>query len=223
MFDRLEALIGKDNLDLISSKRIIVFGIGGVGGHVVESLVRSGIEDIAIVDGDTIEESNLNRQIIALRSTIGKNKVDVMKDRIFNINPMVKVQTINEIITEDDLENLHLEDYDYIVDAIDDVKVKVALAKLSLDKKFNLVMATGTAKKLDPLKLTITTLDKTKEDPLARVLRRELRGYDTSSITVLASEEKPISNDNDALGSSAFVPSCAGIAIASYIIRDIIK
>lgn len=222
MFDRLIALIGIDNLNKIRKNKILLLGVGGVGGYVAEALVRSGIENLTIVDKDTIDETNLNRQIIALKSTIGKPKVEVLKNRLEDINPDARIVPLKENITED-LASLKLEDYDYILDCIDDLKVKVALAKYCLDKKLKLIISTGTAKKMDPSKLEMTTLDKTSYDPLARRLRSSLKGYDTHKLKVLASTEAPIETENDVLGSTAFVPSSGGLLIASYVIREIIK
>ncbi len=222
MFDRLVALIGKEKLDLIKSKRILVIGVGGVGGYVLEGLIRSGVEMITIVDKDAIEETNLNRQIIALQSTLGKSKVEVMKERLEDINPHAKVEALKFFLKET-LEGLDFTKYDYVVDCIDDVKVKVSLAKYALEKELNFIMATGTAKKIDPSMLTMTTLDKTSYDPLAKKMRTLLRGYDMRKIVVLSSKEEPIQTSDGTLGSTAFVPSVGGLLIASYIIRDIIK
>lgn len=223
MFDRLEALIGKDNLNKIRDKKVLIIGVGGVGGYVVEALVRSGIESITLIDGDVVDLSNINRQIIALHSTVGQYKVDVLKTRILDINPQAKVQIKKEFIDADVISSLGLENFDYVIDAVDDLKVKVSLAKYSLENGIFLVSSMGTARKLDPTKLKMTTLDKTSYDPLAKKMRHELKGLDTKKLVVLASEENPIALDNKVLGSSTFVPSCAGLLIASYIINDIIK
>jgi len=223
MFDRLEVLIGIENLNKIKSQNIIVLGLGGVGGHAVEALVRSGIENITIVDGDKVDITNLNRQLLALHSTIGKSKVEVMKERLKDISPNIKIKPINSFITKEDIENLNLSSYDYIVDCIDDLNVKIELAKYSYEHNLKLIMSTGTAKKLHPELLEITTLDKTINDPLARRLRASLKDIDKSKITVLASKEIPIKTEDNILGSSAFVPSSGGLLIASYVINDIIK
>ncbi len=223
MFDRLIALIGKENFELIQSKKVIVLGCGGVGGYVIEALVRSGIENITIVDKDTVDISNKNRQIIALNSTIGMCKVDAMKLRLEDINEFIKVKTVKKFIKSDSLEELALDSYDYIVDCIDDVQVKVALAKYALNENFKLIISTGTAKKLHPEFLKMTTLDKTAYDPLAKKMRALLKGEKTNRLIVLASDETPKETENNVLGSSAFVPSVGGLLIASYIINDIIK
>lgn len=222
MFDRLIALIGLENFKKIGSKKVLVLGIGGVGGYTVEALVRSGITNITIIDGDIVDPTNLNRQIIALHSTIGKSKVEVMKERLLDINPEVQVKCRGEYLEESSIASIVLEEYDYVVDALDDVKVKVALIKYSIEHSINLITSTGTAKKMCPEKLEIVSLDKTSYDPLAKKLRQELRGYDIKKVKTLASKEEPVI-DGPILGSTAFVPSTGGLLIASYIIRDILK
>lgn len=223
MYDRLISLIGQEKFELLKDKKVLVIGVGGVGGYVVEGLVRSGIQDITIIDGDNVEESNLNRQIIALNSTLGKKKVEVLKSRILDINKEVHVNTIDKFLKEEDIEGLNLENYDYVVDCIDDLRVKIALAEYSYLNKINLVISTGTARKLHPEKLSITTLDKTSYDPLAKKMRQSLKKYNLHKFTVLASNEAPIETENNTLGSTAFVPSTGGLLIASYVINDIIK
>lgn len=223
MFDRLIALIGEENFRFIQSKKVIVLGCGGVGGYVVEALVRCGIRNITIVDKDVVDITNKNRQIIALDSTIGMYKVDAMKLRLEDINEFVKVKTVKKFIKSDSLEELSLGSYDYIVDCIDDVQVKVALAKYALNGNLKLIISTGTAKKLHPEFLKMTTLDKTAYDPLAKKMRVLLKGEKTNRLIVLASDEVPIETKNNILGSISFVPSTGGLLIASYIINDIIK
>lgn len=222
MFDRLISLIGEDNFNKIQKKSILVLGCGGVGGYVIEGLIRSGITNITVIDYDVIDETNLNRQIIALHSTIGQEKVEVIKKRALDINPNVNINAINGKILPNKIEGLELLKYDYVVDAIDDVKVKVELIKYALSNNVNLITSTGTAKKLHPECLSITTLDKTSGDALAKKLRNELRGYNLKHIRVLASDESSIIKGST-LGSSAFVPSTGGLLIASHIINDIIK
>lgn len=222
MFDRLITLIGKENLNLIKSKRILVLGCGGVGGYVVEGLIRSGINDITVVDKDVVDESNINRQIIALHSTIGIKKVELIKLRALDINPDVNIDIVDKQIMVNEIEKLNLCNYDYVVDAIDDVKVKVELIKYSLENNVKLIVSTGTAKKMHPECLSITSLDKTSGDPLAKKIRSLLRGYKINKVIVLASTEPPLIGGSK-LGSSAFVPSVGGLIIASYIINDIVN
>jgi len=222
MFDRLIKLIGENAFNEIQQKNILVLGCGGVGGYVIEALIRSGIKKISILDYDMVDETNLNRQIIALHSTIGMLKTDVIEKRILDINPDVIIKKLTQKLDIKSIDKLKLDNYDYIVDAIDDVEVKIELIKFSQKFNINLITSTGTAKKLHPELLSITTLDKTNGDPLAKKLRNKLKGYNLKKVKVLASTEAPITKGNT-LASSAFVPSVGGIMIASFIINDIIK
>ncbi len=221
MFDRLISLIGKEKLDIIKSKKIIVLGVGGVGGYVCESLVRSGIHNLTIVDFDTIEETNLNRQIIALHSTLGQKKVEVLKNRLLDINPDLNIEAISDRLTSNNIED-NLNSYDYVIDCLDDMDVKIALALYTLKFNIKTIVSTGTARKLHPELLKMTTLDKTSYDPLAKKMRNLLRGEKINKLIVLSSTESPIKTPNN-LGSSLFVPASAGILIASYVINDIIS
>ena len=222
MFDRLNTLIGVDKLNLIKHSRILVLGCGGVGGYVIEALVRSGIENITIIDKDIVDESNMNRQIIALHSTIGMKKTEAFTSRLTDINPNINLTSMCINITENNMESLNLTSYDYVVDAIDDVKVKVSLIKYAIKNDIKLITSCGTAKKIDASLLSITRLDKTYADPLAKKLRSELRGYDTKKIVALSSSEEALI-DGTKLGSCIFVPAVGGLLIANYIIKDIIK
>jgi len=223
MFDRLISLIGENSFGKIKHTNILILGIGGVGGYVVESLVRSGIHNLTIVDKDIIDITNLNRQIIALNSNIGKNKVDECAKRCIDINPEIKIKSIKKELTEDNLQELNLENYDYVIDCIDDFKTKLSLIKYLIDNNIKFVSSTGTAKKMHPEMLKITTLAKTEYDPLARKLRQNLKRYNQNKITVLASIEKPIETESNSLGSAMFVPATGGILIASHVINEIIR
>lgn len=223
-FERLELVIGNDNLNNISNKTVLVLGCGGVGGYTIESLVRSNIGKIIIVDSDVVDESNINRQIIALESTIGKYKVDVFKKRIKDINSNCKVKTIKEFITKDNIDILFKEHIDYLVDACDTIETKKGLIKECINRNIKLISSMGTGNKLDPSKLMITTLDKTEYDPIAKILRKYCRENKINKkITVLSSTESPIKTNNRTVGSTSFVPSSAGLLITSYIVKDIIK
>lgn len=220
-FSRLEQLLGKDNLKVLSNKTILVLGIGGVGGYVVESLVRSGIKNIIIVDNDIVDETNINRQIIALDSTIGKKKVDVLKNRIKDINKDCKVITIDKFITPDNINILFEYNIDYLVDACDHTDTKKALIKECLKRKVKFISSMATAKKTDPSKLKITDIRKTYNDPLAKIIRKYIKDEKINKkIDVLTSTE--VSKKTEGLGSCMYVPASAGILIASYIIKKII-
>lgn len=223
-FERLKKMVGEESLTILSSKTVLVIGIGGVGGHVCEALVRSGINNIIIVDGDVVDETNLNRQIIALNSTIGKAKVDVMKARIKDINPECQVKTINEFITPDNIELLFNTKIDYLVDACDTVPVKKRIILECLKRKIPFISCMGTGNKLDPSKLEIIDIRKTKNDPLARIIRKIIKDEKINKkVLVLSSSEVPIKTGDSTPGSTAFVPASAGLLIASYLIRDIIN
>lgn len=222
-FSRLENLIGEDKLQLIKEKTVLVLGIGGVGGYVVESLVRSGISKIILVDHDKIDVTNINRQIIALNSTIGKSKVDVMEQRIKDINDDIQV-TKYELFFDEKTKDIILDnDIDYIIDCCDTFNSKILIMEEALKRKINFISSMGTANKLDPSKLEIIDIRKTYNDPLARKIRKYIKDNKMNQkIIVLSSLELPKKNGN-ILGSSSFVPSSAGLLIASYIIRQIIK
>ncbi len=218
-FERFERLVGQDGMQTLKEKSVFILGIGGVGGYLCEALARSGVGHIILMDGDVIDETNINRQIIALYSTVGLAKVDVMKERILDINPKCDVETINCFL-EDDLSILKEFSFDYFIDCCDDVRVKKALLSY-FDERKDFLCCLGTAKKLDPSKLEITKLDKTFNDPLARILRKYVKDSHLSSkVNVLFSSELPISCDG--LGSSSFVPSSAGLLIASFVVRNLL-
>ena len=223
MFERLIPLIGEDNLKKIQNTKILLVGIGGVGGFTLEALVRSGFEDITIVDGDKIDESNLNRQIITNKENIGKGKTEEALNRYLLINKNLNLKTIKIFLTKENFHEYINEQYDYIIDACDDIKIKVELIKYAQTNNIKIISALGTGKKLDPKKLEITTLDKTESDPLAKKLRSLVRKENLNmKIPVVFSKETPI-NTKNMIGSCIFVPATAGIYLANYIFLDIIK
>lgn len=219
---RLETLIGEENIEKIKKLKVLVLGLGGVGGYTVESLTRCGVGNITLVDGDTIKPSNINRQIIATVRNNDKYKTKEWKKRIKRINPNCNVNIINTHITEDNMEVLFSDKYDYIIDCCDTSKVKIKLV-LECDKKgIKLVSSMGMANKMDATKIVISTLDKTETDPLAKKIRSEIKNKDImKNVTVVYSNEKPINSIK--LGSTAFVPAVAGLYITNYIINDIVK
>ncbi len=223
-FSRLEKVIGKENLNNLKNKSVLILGCGGVGGYVVESLARSGIGTLILVDFDVIDESNINRQIIALDSTIGKNKVDVFEERIKDINKECKVIKIKKFIDEDNIVELFDYNIDFFVDACDAVPTKKAVIKECLKRKIKFISSMGTGNKLDPSKLEITDIRKTVNDPLARIIRKFVKDEKINSkILVLSSKEVPIKTGESTPGSTAFVPSSAGLLISSYIVKYFIK
>ena len=222
IFKRLENILGSLALEKFKNTTILVIGLGGVGGYVVEGLVRSGIGNLILVDYDKIDITNFNRQIIALKDNIGKYKVDCFKERINSINEACKVTTYNLKIDDNNINDIFKLKIDYVVDAVDDVKAKVSIINYCLEHNINFISAMGTGNRLEPNNLVITTLDKTYNDPLARVMRSKFAKNTQKKITVCTSLELPIKvKDKTVIGSNAFVPSSAGLLIASYIIKII--
>ena len=222
-FSRLEKVIGSENLNNLNNKTVLVLGVGGVGGYVVESLARSNIGTLIIVDYDKIEESNINRQIIALNSTIGKSKVDVLEERIKDINSGCKVIKVDKFIDDKNFNELFDNHIDYFVDACDTVLVKKLVIKECLKRNIPFISSMGTGNKLDPSKLEIIDIRKTVNDPLARILRKFVKDEKINKkVMVLSSSELPIKTGDRTPGSTAFVPSSAGLLIASYIVRSFI-
>ena len=223
-FSRLEKIIGKDNLDKLKDKSVLVLGCGGVGGYVVEALVRSGIGTLVLVDYDKVDITNINRQIIALDSTIGEYKVDVLEKRIKDINNKCNVIKINKFIETTNLEELFKYNIDFFVDACDTVSVKKGIIRECIKRKIKFISSMGTGNKLDPSKLEITDIRKTVNDPLARILRKYVKDEKINDkVLVLSSSELPIKTGERTPGSSSFVPSSAGLLIASYIVRYFIE
>ena len=223
-FSREERLIGKENVEKLNKSKVAVFGIGGVGSFVVEGLARAGIGKFLLVDNDTVDITNINRQIHANINTVGKNKVDVMKERILSINPEVEVDVSTEFFTPGSklLDN----SLDYIVDAIDTVTGKIELVCKANELNIPIISAMGTGNKLDPTKFEVTDIYKTSVCPLAKVMRKELRSRGIPKLKVVYSKEEPIKpNDGDykTPASISFVPSVAGLIIAGEVIKDIIN
>lgn len=221
MFDRLELLIGKENIEKISKINVLIVGIGGVGGTALEALVRSGVKNITIIDKDVFSESNLNRQILSTRDSIGLYKVDVGINRCKSINPDVNITGLKINLDEKNVNEL--EYFDYIIDACDDINAKLALMQYANKNNINLISSMGTGKRLNPSNVVITRLDKTSNDPLAKKMRYEARKRGLKlNIPVVCSKEEPINNDR-IIASSIFVPSTAGLMLAYYIIEKVIN
>jgi len=231
MFSRLELLIGKDSLEKLKEKKIIVFGVGGVGGYAIEALIRSGITNITLVDNDTLSYTNLNRQIIATQNTIGKKKVEIMKERILSINPQCIVDTKEIFYLPENADEIDLSQFDYVIDAIDTVTSKIELAIRCESMQIPLISSMGTGNKIDPSQLEIADIYKTSVCPLAKVMRRELRARHVKHLKVVYSKElpiKPLQNikhdkKRTIPGSTAFVPASAGLLIASEVMKDLLS
>ncbi len=223
-FSRLEKIIGNDNINLLNDKCVLILGVGGVGGYVAESLARSNIGTLILVDYDIVDLTNINRQIIALESTIGKKKVDVLEERIKDINSGCKIIKIDKFIDSNNLEELFNYKIDYLVDACDTVTTKKEIIRKCLDKNINFISSMGTGNKLDPSKLEIIDIRKTVNDPLARIIRKFIKDEKINrKVMVLSSKELPVKTGDRTPGSSAFVPASAGLLIGSYIVREFLK
>ena len=222
MFERVISLVGESNFKKIQKATVLVVGLGGVGGYAVESLVRSGIGNLILIDHDTVDITNLNRQIISLQENIGRDKVTVCKERMLSINHACSIITKKIFLDKNTinlLDNYHI---DYIVDACDSVEAKKLLIDYSLDKNIKLIASMGTANKLDPTKLAVLDIRKTSYDPLAKILRKYVMDKHTNKkIMVVSTTESPIRKD--CLSSLVYVPATSGLLCSNYIIRDILE
>ncbi len=221
---RLSLLIGKENIEKLSKKTVLVLGLGGVGGYVVEALARSGIGHLYIVDYDTIDITNVNRQLIALQTTIGKKKAEAWQHRIKEILPTCQVTVIQEKIEEENISILFQEPIDFVVDACDTLNTKFALIQYCFSNQIPLITCLGTGKRMDPSQLEITELKKTSNDPMARILRKKVKEANISAkIPVVWSREIPKKIEERTIASSIFVPASAGILIASYVVKKLLE
>ena len=223
MFERIISLIGKEKFNKLQKIKVLIVGLGGVGGYALETLVRSGIINIDILDFDKIDITNLNRQIITNNNNINKYKVDEALKRAVSINPNIKINSYNMYLDETNINDILKNNYDYIIDACDSVNTKIELIKNIEKYKYRLISCMGTAKKIDPTKLSITTLDKTNYDKLASIIRKKVRDLkiNPKKINVVSSTEETIKCD--ILGSLMMVPATAGILCAKYVIDNTIK
>ena len=223
-FERLKKVVGIDSLEILDTKSVLVLGCGGVGGYVVEALAKSGIGEMILVDYDVVDETNINRQIIALDSTIGELKIDLLEERIKDINSNCNVIKIGKFINQDNYMELFNNKIDYFVDCCDTIIVKKLVMKECLENDIPFISSMGTGNKLDPSKLEITDIRKTVNDPLARILRKFVKDEKINKkVMVLSSRELPVKTGDRTPGSTAFVPASAGLLIASYIVREFIK
>lgn len=229
-FSRTELLVGEEGLSKLNNSKVIVFGVGGVGSFVVESLTRAGIGNLVLVDNDTVCISNLNRQIHATQATIGRVKVDVMKERVISINPNCNVETKQIFVTPENITEIITDDIDYVVDAIDTVTSKLALAEYCYKNGINIISSMGTGNKIDPSLFKVSDVYKTKVCPLAKVMRHELRKRGVKKLKVVYSEEMPMTPDKGRAvpsqkrqtpGSISFVPPVAGMIIGGEVIKDL--
>lgn len=225
-FDRIRKQVGIKNFEKIQSRTVAVFGLGGVGSYACEALVRSGVANIIILDADVIEESNINRQLIALTSTVGLAKVDVMRDRLLDINPVCKIKTYHTFYDFETSKEIFENEIDYVIDCIDTITFKIDIIKKCLEKDISFISSMGQANKLHPELLEIADIRKTSYDPIAKVIRNKVIKEDIKGkIPVIYSKEQSENNysKESGLASNALVPASAGILAASYIINKIIE
>lgn len=223
-FSRLEKLIEENDLNILNDLSVLILGVGGVGGYVAESLARSGVGNLILVDFDTIDESNINRQIIALDSTIGLKKVDVLENRLKEINNDINIVKVDKFIDSENFTSLFDYKIDFFVDACDTVTTKKCVIKYCLDNNIEFITCMGTGNRFDPSKLEIIDIRKTNNDPLARIIRKFIKDLKTNKkVLVCTSSELPVKTGDRTPGSTAFVPSSAGLLIGSYIVRKFIK
>lgn len=228
-FSRTELLIGKEKLEKLVNSKVIIYGIGGVGSFVAEGLARAGIGHLVLVDFDKVDISNINRQIEALHSTVGRYKIDVMKERILDINPNIKVDVYKPDDIQGGEENLIDNTVTYVVDAIDTITNKIKVIEKAQKENIKIISATGAGNKLDPTMFEVCDIYKTQVCPVCRILRKELKSRNIKHLKVVYSKEIPIKIESDInhkgkiLGSISFVPSVAGLIIASEVIKDIIN
>ena len=235
-FDRTKRLLGTDAMKKLNQSHVAVFGIGGVGGHAVDALVRSGIGEITIVDSDDVAESNINRQLIATTKTIGRKKVDVMKEHLLEINPDVKVNVHDCFFLPETRNEFNFSNYDYVIDAVDTVTAKLALVEMCQEAAVPIVSSMGAGNKLDPTAFEVTDIYKTSVCPLAKVMRKELKARGIKKLKVVYSREIPVELFEDegfisdekrsrraTPGSIAFVPSVAGLILAGEVVKDLTK
>ena len=224
-YQRTEKLIEKSGVDKLKASKVLVFGVGGVGGYTVEALARAGVGRIDVVDGDTVSESNINRQIIALSSTIGEPKVEVIKNRIKDINPETEVNATSLFYLPENENQIDFGIYDYVVDAVDTVSAKISIILKASEAGVPVISAMGAGNKLDATKFEITDIYKTEGCPLARVMRKELKSRGVKHLNVVYSKEMPIkqSGEDKTPGSISYVPPVAGLLMAQKVITDLLN
>ena len=231
LFSRSELIYGKEAMDKLNKCHVAIFGVGGVGGYVVEALARTGVGHFTLIDNDTVALSNFNRQIIATKETLGKYKVDVMKERILSINNKAIVEVKKMFVLPENIDEIDFSQFNYIVDAIDTVKAKLAIIAKANELNIPMISSMGAGNKLNPMGFIVTDINKTDTCPLAKKIRYELRQMGIKKLKVVYSKEQPVElkeqlfneNKKPIPGSNAFVPSACGLLIASEVINDLIK
>ena len=227
---RTSLIVGEDGIEKLKNSNVIIFGVGGVGSFAAEAIARAGVGNLTIVDFDEVDITNINRQLPALHSTVGKSKVEVMRDRILDINPNINLRAVKSLYSAETSEEILCEDYDYVVDAIDMVSSKIKLIETCKEKGLNIISSMGMGNKLDPTKIVVTDIHKTTMCPLAKVMRKELRDRKIKKLKVVYSTEQPAELKNKVMngkkvtpGSISFVPSVGGLILASVVINDLLR
>ena len=231
LFSRSELIYGKEAMDKLNKCHVAIFGVGGVGGYVVEALARTGVGHFTLIDNDTVALSNFNRQIIATKETLGKYKVDAMKERILSINDKAVVEVKRMFVLPDNIDEIDISQFDYVIDAIDTVKAKLAIIAKANELNIPMISSMGAGNKLNPMGFIVTDINKTDTCPLAKKIRYELRQMGIKKLKVVYSKEQPVElkeqlfneNKKPIPGSNAFVPSACGLLIASEVINYLIK
>ena len=222
-FQRLKLLIGEENLTKLNESTVAVFGVGGVGSFTVEALARSGVGHLVLIDKDNIDATNINRQLHALQSTVGRSKVEVMRERIHDINPAAQVDTIQKfLLPSEPAEDFFICRYDYVVDAIDNISAKIFLVEECARRGIKIISSMGAGNKLDATRFKVSDIFQTSVDPVAKILRKKLKDKNIKSLKVVWSDEPP-RPVKDFIGSAAFVPSVAGLIIAGEVVKDLIQ
>lgn len=223
-FDRFEQMIGQEKLDFLMKKKIILFGVGGVGGYVAEMLVRSGISELSVVDFDKVDITNINRQIIALNSTLKELKVDVMEKRLKDINPSAKIKKITNKLSSENIREFELEKYDYVIDCIDDLKAKKALIKYCYENGLNIIVSCGAGNRFSyPLNFEVSDIKKTSYDPIAKILRKYCASEGIKKLMVVYTKTEPIKSSLNTVASVAYYPASMACTIVAYVINELLK
>ena len=226
-FSRAEIIFGRDGMQKLADSRVAVFGVGGVGGYVVEALARGGVGHLVLVDHDVVSSSNVNRQIVALTSTVGRKKVDVAKERVLDVNPNCDVTVYDAFFLPENADTFDFSTFDYVVDAVDTVTAKIALIETAKRVGVPVISSMGAGNKLDPTAFSVKDISQTTVDPFAKVMRKELKKRGVSGVKVVCSEEKPLTTvaseeyGRHAPGSTSFVPPVVGLILAGEVIKDI--
>ena len=223
MFERLELLIGKENINKINNTKVLIIGIGGVGGILAETLVRNGILNITIIDNDIVDITNKNRQILALDSTLGRNKVDVLKERLLDINSNVNVKTINEFIDSNNINLIFDNNIDFVIDACDTVSTKILIIEECVKRNIKVISSMGMGKKLDLSKLKVMDIRKTSYDKIAKIIRKRLKDDGIKEKVMVLSSDEEVIDTKENIGSYSPLTNYAGLLIADYVIKEIIK